>query len=241
MIVAICEDQPIYVSALENAINSWIEQHNFSDVSIVTYISAEDLLDDWESGKLYDILFLDILFDYMTGYTLAQKIREKDPSVPIVFVTNSDNFILQGYKVDAHRYLKKPVNQRDINDCLDYSRKQLQLIQDEGFLIVKKGVSVRLPYRSIIYISYNDHSITINTTEGLQHTVSLKGSFETYCSELPGDRFLRCHQGYIINLQYVHKYTRNQIILATQALIPIGRRYTKPVIEHLNKQFYRGF
>ena len=60
-------------------------------------------------GK-YDLLILDVMLPKMDGYTLAKKIREKDESVPILFLSaksTKDDKIF-GLQLGADDYITKP-------------------------------------------------------------------------------------------------------------------------------------
>src|ERR1700678_1217664 len=63
----------------------------------------------------FALLILDIRMPGMTGFELAQMIKErkKTARVPIIFLTayyNEDQHVLEGYGTGAVDYLRKPVN-----------------------------------------------------------------------------------------------------------------------------------
>ena len=70
MNIAICEDELIYATGMQIAIQTWVQSRNYTDIQILLYSSAEDLWDDWERGKVFDALFLDIEFQHMSGFEL---------------------------------------------------------------------------------------------------------------------------------------------------------------------------
>ena len=66
----------------------------------------------------FALLILDIRMPGMTGFELAQIIKErkKTARVPIIFLTayyNEDQHVLEGYGSGAVDYLHKPVNRAD--------------------------------------------------------------------------------------------------------------------------------
>lgn len=58
----------------------------------------------------FDLCILDVMMPQMDGFTLAEKIRDIDESVPIFFLTakNIKEDVLNGYRVGADDYLVKP-------------------------------------------------------------------------------------------------------------------------------------
>ena len=58
----------------------------------------------------FDLCILDVMMPYKDGFTLAKEIKEKNPDIPIIFLTAKSlkEDVLKGYKVGADDYLKKP-------------------------------------------------------------------------------------------------------------------------------------
>ena len=59
---------------------------------------------------VYDIILMDIEMRFMDGMTAAEKIREHDSEVVIIFITNMPQYAIKGYRVDALDYVLKPVS-----------------------------------------------------------------------------------------------------------------------------------
>ena len=65
------------------------------------YLAAQD--------RDFDILYLDIDMPQMSGMGLAEKIRETDQDVVLIFCTNLQQFALNGYSVGALGFIVKPI------------------------------------------------------------------------------------------------------------------------------------
>jgi DNA-binding response OmpR family regulator len=66
----------------------------------------------WElfnQGK-FDICVLDVMMPEMDGFTLAEKIKESHPEVPVIFLTAKSlkEDIVRGLKIGADDYITKP-------------------------------------------------------------------------------------------------------------------------------------
>lgn len=55
----------------------------------------------------YDLAFLDIDMGPLNGVDLARRLHELRPDMLLIFVTNYVEYSLQGYEVQAFRYLLK--------------------------------------------------------------------------------------------------------------------------------------
>ena len=83
--------------------------------------SAESFLFDYAEQKNYDFLLLDIEMPSMNGVELAQKIRQENNAVQIIFITGYSDFMAEGYEVSALHYLMKPVSFDKLSKVLHLS------------------------------------------------------------------------------------------------------------------------
>lgn len=87
---------------------------------LIDYLNKKGILyeiDEFESGKdfinlgieivKYKIVFMDINMDELDGMETAQKIQDVSNDIFIVFVTAFVNYAIEGYRVDAVRYILK--------------------------------------------------------------------------------------------------------------------------------------
>ena len=242
MIAGICEDDPVYIDAVTSACELWNIHHPAIGLAVKKYAAPEDLLDDWECGAIYDILFLDIEFRFMSGYELAEEIRKKDRKVIIVFITNYNNYAVSGYKLYIHRYLMKPVDNQDIFDCLDYCQSQLLQFSGNYITFSQAGGSPRYHLKDIMLIESRGHSIEL-TFPGAREAEKIRyyDTFAKLQERLPQNQFIRCNRGTIVNLLYVESFTRTEIkIVGRKEIIPIGAKYKDSVYTSLSSYFWEN-
>jgi DNA-binding response OmpR family regulator len=76
-----------------------------------------------------DICVLDVMLPSVDGFTVAQKIRQVNPAVPIIFVTakTQTDDLLKGFESGGNDYLRKPFSMEElivrINNLLSITRK----------------------------------------------------------------------------------------------------------------------
>ena len=240
MIAAICEDDPVYIEAVTSACELWDINHPTIGLTVKKYSAPEVLLDDWECGAYYDILFLDIEFRFMSGYELAEEIRKKDNKVIIVFITNYNNYAVSGYKLSIHRYLIKPVENRDIFDCLDFCHSQLLQYSENFITFNQVGGAPRYHLKDIMRIESCGHNIEL-TFPGNRpaEKIHYYSSFAELLERLPQNLFIRCNRGTIVNLLYVERFTHTEIkLLSKKEIIPIGAKYKNSVYTSLSSYFW---
>ena len=63
--------------------------------------------------------------------------------------------------------------------------------------------------------------------------ISLKSLEE----KLPGDKFMRIHRSYIVNLEKVAVVERYRVVFDRDVYIPVGEQYKEKFQEFLNRNF----
>lgn len=86
----------------------------------------DDLTVDWQkNGKAaldsfmtqsYDLCILDVMMPSMDGFTLAKKIRDIDPNIPIIFLTarTQTDDVIDGFKAGGDDYIRKPFSVKEL-------------------------------------------------------------------------------------------------------------------------------
>lgn len=241
MLAAVCEDDRIYREGIVSICNQWKNIHKDAALVVHAYETPESLLNAHEHPLDYDLFFLDIEFgkNSMSGYRLAELIREHNKSSEIVFITNSRDYMQQGYSVSAYRYLLKPISENDVYDCLDHCMNYAFSGANLFLPFVKKDGISRIRIKDIILVESGTHSVCVRTVDGTE-TTHISESFETHLNNYPTEWFVRIQRGLLVNVLYVTKFTREAVYLSIGIDFQIGRRYREEVFERLQRFFIGG-
>lgn len=70
----------------------------------------------WRAFNGQDLCLIDIMMPRMDGFTLAQKIREKDDATPILFLTakSQEEDRLRGFEIGGDDYISKPFSMQEL-------------------------------------------------------------------------------------------------------------------------------
>lgn len=112
--IAICDDDSIGRGLLQESLEYLLQENNLQ-AEISSYCSGQELL---REQNRYDILFLDIRMPKINGIRTAEKYREWYEDTIIIFLTSYEDYVFEGYKVNAFRYLKKPMEQEKLREAL---------------------------------------------------------------------------------------------------------------------------
>ena len=198
-----------------------------------------------------DLVFLDIEMPGMTGVDLVKSFNA--PTFRVVFVTAYDAYALEAFRVSAIDYLLKPIGSEDVikvvqkikNDFKnEISKLSLQLqsldkllnnhsdSSDQKIGIAMSDKIVFINFGDIIYCEANGPYTHVFLTNG-QKLVSSKalGEFET---QLSGNKFFRIHHHYLINLNKVKEFQRNDggyVIMENGKELEVSQRRRKEFLD----------
>lgn len=86
----------------------------------------------------------------INGIRTAEKYREWYEDTIIIFLTSYEDYVFEGYKVNAFRYLKKPMEQEKLREALLSAVSKLEK-EYEIELWDEKGLHIVRP-KDIIYV-----------------------------------------------------------------------------------------
>lgn len=215
--VAIVEDEAECREVLRDMISRYAEEQQ-KQIRVQEFSDGSELVDNYKPD--YDILLLDIEMPHLDGMKAAEKIRETDQDVVIVFITNMAQYAIKGYEVNALDFIIKPVN---------YSTFSMRFTRAIGRVKNREGrrVCLYLPdgpkwidSREIYYIDIQNRMLHYHTPEGVY---SVRGTLKDVQEQLADWNFVKCNQCYLVNLKFVSEIKKNFVVVAGTEL-EISRR-----------------
>ena len=153
----------------------------------------------------------------------------------IIFVTQSTQYAVGGYKVNALNYIVKPVTYRVF--CAEVKRftERVARKHNEYILISWRNEAVRLSLSDIVYIESIKHKIIFHTKD---EEYEIFGTMKDFESRLEKSGFYRCNSGYLVNLTRIINVKDDMVDLGGTVL-KISRPRKKQFMERLAR-FYCG-
>ncbi|EGT4826642.1 LytTR family DNA-binding domain-containing protein [Clostridioides difficile] len=214
--IVICEDDITQIAFLRECILKSLEGIS-SQIELFEFNSGEELLETNLEG--IDIFFLDIKMLQLTGMDVAKIIRETNDTSEIIFITSIVDYIQEGYKVRAYRYLLKPIDFGDLNESILSCMSDIIKKRENFMLIENKGIINKILINSIMYIEVRKKVLTIHTKNDTYYT---KNSMDKIELELEKYNFFRCHKSYLINLEYIQFICKNTVVINDED-VPVSK------------------
>ena len=216
--IGICDDEP----EMRKPLRQILEQ-------VLQLQGVEYLISESESGEELtagiscldiDILFLDIEMRSLDGIETAKLLRRKGMKGIIIFVTAYPDFVFQGYEVHAFHYILKPYRKEKIEEVLRQALHELDLSKEQYFVIEQKARVIRIPLSQTIAFQRDRRKVEALLEEDF---VAFYGRIDEVCRELPSC-FIRIHNRYIVNLNYVTTLEKDRCILGSRSF-PVSRAF----------------
>ncbi len=229
--IAICDDQAIILEHLEKMVDRILAKSQIT-YHINTYISPMNLLN---AAEVFDLIFLDIEMPEIDGLTLSNRLRYDVPDTKIVIISNHREYVQEGYKVHAMRYLYKPLLETDVEEVL----KSFLASRDscEGICLPCDKKDTYIHLREIIFLESLGDGCAIYLTSQILITMKPLASIMAALDS----RFSFCHRSYIVNMDCIVQtdYTANVIYMINSKTVPISLRrkkaFREQYLNHIQK------
>lgn len=225
--IAVVEDDKTYAAQLKEYLVRYGTEKN-QKISVALFPDGEDIVTDYSAE--FDIILMDVEMTFMDGMTTAERIREKDNEVVIIFITNMPQYAIQGYKVDALDYVLKPISYFAFSQRIDRALTRVKKKEATYITVAQKGGKKKLNVDKICYVEVRDHDLIYHSTKG---DIVTKSSMKEAEDTLGGTKFFRCNRCYLVNLEYVEDFRGNDVTIASD-VIQVSRARKKAFMDALN-------
>ena len=209
---AIAEDDPAFRAQLNGFLQQYAGDKQL-EISVSAFEDGQALVSSFH--PTYDVVFLDIEMPLLDGMSAAEKIREKDNQVLLVFVTNVAHYAVKGYAVQALDYILKPLNYMSFSAKMDRIVKTLQLRQEKSILLNSGSSIRRIPVSQILYVEVLRHQVVYHLADEL---ITVRGSLKEAENLLEGCSFGKCNSCFLVNLRHVRGVREDAVIVGQEEL-----------------------
>lgn len=220
--IAVCDDTPEFLQQSIALLEQWGQEKGLS-VKLDGFDNGDALLNAL-SHQSYDFIFLDIIMPMLSGIDTCQEIRKENRHTKVIFLSVSSEFGVDAFRVKANGYLLKPINFQALSDLLE--EFLLEMEESSGYLIAKSASIMRkVPLDNVCFAEAQNKNILIYTTDG--STLTVTEPLHQLAQQLTAPCFYQCHRSYIVNMNHIRSFSKNELTLPGDHIIPVSRNCAK--------------
>ena len=131
------------------------------EYELTAFASGEGFSAALEQGQRFNLVFMDIYMDGITGIEAAQALRARDMDCKLVFLTTSEDFMRQGFSLNSAHYLIKPVKDEDFAQAMANCRLG-RALQVPTLAVTVEGRTLEVDTRQIRYLEVQQRSVVLS-------------------------------------------------------------------------------
>lgn len=215
--IAIVEDDRGFVKELQQYLGQYASE-NGEEFDVALFYDGAEILENYTPK--YDLILLDIEMPKVNGMDAAEKIREVDENVVLMFITNMAQYAIRGYSVGALDFVMKPITYYTFSMKIKRALKRVQKKELPSILLTLPDGVKKLEVRQIYYLEIQNRMLHYYTEEG---EFVVRGSLQSAEKVLPSNVFAKCNHWYLVNLMHVTAVRKNTASVGSHEL-EISRR-----------------
>lgn len=228
--IAVVDDDREFSAKLREYLEQYAKE-NDETFEIEVFYDGAEILKDYTPR--YELILLDIEMPVVNGMEAAQKIREMDESVVLMFITNMAQYAIHGYSVGALDFVMKPISYYPFSMKIKRALKRVQKKEIPTILLTTSDSVKRLKVSQIYYVEIQGHMLHYYTEEG---EFVMRGTLSSVEKMLPSSLFVKCNHWYLVNLMHVTEVRKNTTVVGNFEL-EVSRRnragFLKALAEHM--------
>lgn len=216
MKIGICDDEVHFQKVLRKKLESY---YGVLDVEIEAFSSGSDFMNRFQKYPMeFQMIFMDIEMPGLNGIETSKQIREINGSVPIVFLTSHTELAMEGYEVDAFRFLDKPLqDEKLIKTLRDFDHLRLL---DTKIELQDGERTLWINWTEIQYVQSENVYIHIHLEDS---RFLIRKKLSDLEKDMPKQRFYQPHRSFLINLGFVKSFDGKKILMKNGNEIPLSR------------------
>lgn len=147
----------------------------------------------------------------------------------VIYMSAYDVYHTQVYRTPHVCYLRKPLRKDDVEVALDLALRRLALQADRPLRFQTRGAQRVVRPQEILYLESDLRLVRVHLRG---EAVEAYGKLSDLARLLP-DRFVRCHQSFLVNLDYVASLDAATLRLTDGSELPVSRRHRAAVRDAL--------
>lgn len=225
--IAVVDDENNICSYVERCLFDLSKEYGIS-IEVEVFYSGEELIKMIEEN-FYDVIFLDIKMQNLSGIDVSRLIRETmgNEATQIVYISGNTQYAIDVFEYDPFHFLRKPLSKEKIEKTFLKLIYKLNL-KAESFTYKIGHDTFKVPIKDILYFENHKREIIIHYGNKED---KFYASLENIYLQLNKYNFLLIHKSYLVNTIHVRKCTYEFVEMSNHVVLPIAQSKRKEIRE----------
>ena len=184
----------------------------------------------------WDLVLMDVEMPGQNGIETARQLRRVNDRAAIIFITNYIQYALEGYEVQAFRYLLKPIDAAQFEQVVGTALDEIHHRQTAYLQLKGRSEIIRLAIDELIYAETERGHLLLYTPGKVLECYSTMEKLE---QELKQEAFFRCHSSFLVALEAVRQIEKQDVVLKDGTRVPVSKNRKKGMKQALTN-FWGG-
>ena len=184
----------------------------------------------------WDLVLMDVEMLGQNGIETARQLRRVNDRAAIIFITNYIQYALEGYEVQAFRYLLKPIDAAQFEQVVGTALDEIHHRQTAYLQLKGRSEIIRLAIDELIYAETERGHLLLHTPGKVLECYSTMEKLE---QELKQEAFFRCHSSFLVALEAVRQIEKQDVVLKDGTRVPVSKNRKKGMKQALTN-FWGG-
>jgi len=229
--VAICDDEQYFLDQAQKEIENLFIKYE-CECHIERFQDPVLLRKKVLSGEKYDVLFLDIQMQKLTGLQLAKYLREIEDTSRIVFISNHEHYVFDSFEVTPFDFIPKKIFFDQIDKTVYRLSRVLLESKPDNIAIGKVNPLFINPY-TLQYVECRDKTLILFSEQKVEEINFRLKELE---KKLIPFGFIRIHKGYLVNYRFIFSIESTEVLLDSGKSLPVSR-YRLADVRQVYKQW----
>lgn len=233
--IAICDDDRPFTGIVEQLLRRIADEQGL-DINCEVFFDGSDIVRAVTEQQMYfDLIYLDIEMKDMDGVNTALALRAMELPALIVYISVHEEYLKELFCTEPFRFLSKPLDETTFCEVFFSACERIKKQTGYFTFSYKKSLN-RIPFGQIICFESRGRVITIHLPEWNAKNQALRqtcfygkmNDIEKQVAALNG-RFLRVHQSFLVNFDYIKSMSATEIETLDGRIIQISEDRRKEI------------
>lgn len=229
---AVCDDQEVVLVIFEKLLKEYKGETD-AEILLYTFNSEELLKRTILEGQFFDVVFLDVELEKNNGVEVGKWIREscKNERTEIVYISAYERYSMNLFYTRPFDFILKPLTKQNLY-CIWNRLFDIRLKSEKIFKYTIYGINYKEKIGKILYFRSNLRKIEMFTVVGKEEFV---GKIDILEKQEVLESFIRVHQSYLVNPNYIERQDGKVVLLKNGEEIPISRKYKQMLSQRMRE------